>query len=641
MCGIAGIINHRSQYNEAEILNAMCGAMRHRGPDGYGHFEAPGILLGHRRLAVIDLTSGNQPLYSEDRSIVLVINGEIYNFRSLRRELEEKGHHFATDSDSEVLIHLYEEEGRHFVSRLEGMFAFALWDSRKRCLLLGRDRMGKKPLYYFYRKGTLVFGSELSVLKYHPDFPGALDPDALADYFSLLYVPQPYTVYKDVHVLPAACCMCFEPDREKTELFPYWALDFSQKNNSASPGELAEELRRLVTEAVKKRLIADVPTGVFLSGGIDSNIVTSAAAELLGSQGCRAYTVGFSESRYDERALARQGAAFINARCGGTLIHREREVDMADFSLIEELTAHCGQPYADSSILPTALLSHFAKEEITVALSGDGADELFGGYERYLAMALASKFDKIPLSLRRSALRFISLFPDRGERHLSGRLKRFLRISAAPANERYFAILDRAPAGLRQKLFSEEFLRALTASGTERFCKAAGLLTTPEKGERFSETDLHTYLPGDILPKADISSMANALEVRSPFLDREVVEFAAALPWNMKLKGKERKHLLKEAFKDHLAPEIRNAPKKGFGVPVAAFLRQQWKNAAEELLFEGPLTTGEFLNVHPLRQLWLEHQSGRLDHSYILWSIIIFALFLRTHSADLSGIKGI
>ena len=633
MCGIAGIINSPENHNAQELLNAVCGAMRHRGPDGYGTFTAPGVLLGHRRLAVIDLETGDQPLYSEDRSIVLVINGEIYNFQTLRKELEAKGHHFATVSDSEVLIHLYEEEGDQFVSRLEGMFAFALWDSRKRRLLLGRDRMGKKPLYYFLHKGTLVFGSELSVLQYHPDFPCALDPDALADYFSLLYVPQPYTVYKDVHVLPKACCMIFEPDREKMALSPYWTLDFSQKNSAASPEELAEELRRLVTEAVRKRLISDVPTGVFLSGGIDSNIVTSVAAELLGSQGCRAYTVGFSESRYDERPLARQGAAFINARCGGTLIHREREVDLADFSLIEELTAHCGQPYGDSSILPTALLSRFAKEEITVALSGDGADELFGGYERYLAMGLASKLDKCPLFLRRSALGVISLFPDRGERHLSGRLKRFLRISTAPEKGRYFAILDRAPAGLRQSLFSEEFLRSLTASGEERFCKATGLLTTPEKGERFSETDLHTYLPGDILPKADISSMANALEVRSPFLDREVVEFAATLPWNMKLNGKERKYLLKKAFKDHLAPEIQHAPKKGFGVPVAAFLRRQWKNEAAELLFEGPLATGEFLNIHTLRRLWQEHQSGRLDHSYILWSIIIFALFLRTHSS--------
>jgi asparagine synthase (glutamine-hydrolysing) len=559
----------------------------------------------------------------------------------LRKELENKGHAFATASDSEVLIHLYEEEGEHFVERLEGMFAFALWDSRKRVLLLGRDRMGKKPLYYFLHKGALVFGSELAVLKYHPDFPCTIDPDALADYFSLLYVPQPYTVFKNVYALPAACCMRFEPDREKADIFPYWTLDFSEKNNSASPEELAEELRRLVTEAVRKRLIADVPTGVFLSGGIDSNIVTSVAAELLGSQGCRAYTVGFSESRYDERALARQGAAAINARCGGNLCHREREVDLADFSLISELTAHCGQPYADSSILPTALLSAFAREEITVALSGDGADELFGGYERYLAMAMAAKLDKFPLCLRRSALNFAAFFPDRGERHLSGRLKRFLRISTTPAEERYFAILDRAPAQLRQELFSREFLQAQTASGEERFHGAAGPLTTPESKELFSETDLHTYLPGDILPKADISSMASALEVRSPFLDREVVEFAAALPWRMKQKGRVRKYLLKEAFKDHLAPEIRNAPKKGFGVPVAAFLRQQWKNAAEELLFEGPLTTGEFLQVHTLRRLWQEHQSGRMDHSYCLWSIIIFALFLRTHSENLAAARGI
>lgn len=627
MCGIAGIINCKENASAGEALNAMCGAMRHRGPDGSGRYDAPGVLLGHRRLAVIDLETGDQPLYSEDKTVVLVINGEIYNYRELRRELEEKGHRFATASDSEVLIHLYEESGASFVSRLDGMFAFALYDSRKKRLFLGRDPMGKKPLYYFMRGGELVFASELGALRYHPDFPSEMDRDALADYFSLLYVPQPGTVYKDVFHLPPAHLMEFDCLAGSGRFFPYWRADFSKKL-SGSREELGAELRRLVFKAVEKRLIADVPTGVFLSGGIDSNITAAVAAELLGEKGCTACTVGFSEHLYDERALARSGAAFISKRSGGGLRHRVKEVTPGDFSLVEELTAHCGQPYADSSILPTALLSAFAREEITVALSGDGADELFGGYERYLAMAMAEKFSSVPALLRRTALTCLSLLPEGGERSFSGRLRRFLRISCVPEEERYFAILDRCTEKMRAKLFTPEFYRSLSATGAERFCRHRGVLTTCCRKESYSETDIRTYLPGDILPKADISSMASALEVRSPFLDRDVVNFAAALPWEMKLRNKERKSLLKYAFRDMLAPEILNAPKKGFGVPVASLLRSVWRSQAEELLFEGALRKNDILRRDSLEELWGQHCSGRRDHSYTLWSIIIFALFL-------------
>ena len=629
MCGIAGIINCREHLDGQELLNVLCGAMRHRGPDGYGHFSAPGVLLGHRRLAVIDLETGDQPLYSEDRSVVLVINGEIYNFQELRRELESKGHIFASSSDSEVVIHLYEEAGESFVSRLDGMFAFALYDSRKKKLFLGRDVMGKKPLFYFCRGRELVFASELGALKYHRDFPDTLDCDALADYFSLLYIPQPQTVYKEVFHLPCAHIMSFDCATGKMEMRPYWRPDYSEKL-SGSPEELGGELRRLVFKAVEKRLVADVPAGVFLSGGIDSNITAAVAAELSGAKGCSAYTVGFSESRYDERDLAAQGAAFINSRCGGNLRHKVQEVETFDFSFVEELTRHCGQPYADSSILPTALLSRFARQEITVALSGDGADELFGGYERYLAMAMAEKFTRIPGVLRKSALKFISCFPEGGERSFAGRLRRFLKISCVPFEERYFAILDRCPEALRQKLFTPEFRGQLSRRGASSFRRHCGIITTRSVGESFSEMDIHTYLPGDILVKADISSMANALEVRSPFLDRQVVAFAAALPWEMKLKGKERKSLLKHAFKDMISPEVLHAPKKGFGVPVAHLLRTKWRTPAEELLFEGALFQTSFLNFETVRLLWQEHQSGRKDHSYILWSLLIFALFLRS-----------
>ena len=615
MSGTAGIINHTSRYNEEEMIKALCGAMHHRGPGGQAFFSAPGVVLGER-------TQGGEKLLAAP----LVLDGTIYNLDSLRHELEIKGEIAGSLSDREFLFALYKKEGESFISRLEGMFSLALWDEEKKTLLLARDRMGKKPLYYFFNGETLVFASTISALKCHPAFPARLDPEALADYFSLLYVPQPFTVYRDVYALPAASLLKFDVAAGERKIYSYWKLDFTDKVKG-SREELAEELRRLVTEAVKKRLDTKAETGVFLSGGIDSNIVSALAAKLMAPRSCRAYTVGFAQNRYDERALARLGAEAIS-RQSGNLLHREREVVLPDFSLLEELIAQCGQPYADTSILPTAMLSSFAREEISVALSGDGADELFGGYERYIAMALGAKLEKIPLALRKLALKGCALFPDRGERRFSGRLKRFLRISCVPQEERYFAIIDRCPEKLRRNLFTPEFRKALHETAACRFNRIAGSCTA-RGGEIFSETDIRTYLTGDTLPKADMGAMSCALEVRSPFLDREVAEFAAALPWEMKLNGRERKSILKYAFRDLLIPEIYHAPKKGFGVPVADLLRGKWRCAAEELLFEGALQQGEFLQKETLRRLWSEHTSNKVDHSYILMNILIFGIFCR------------
>lgn len=627
MCGIAGIINASDTFTAEETVKAMCGAMRHRGPDGGGVFSAEGTVLGHRRLAVIDLESGDQPLYSEDKSIVLVINGEIYNYIQLRQELEEKGHRFASRSDSEVLIHLYEEKGVSFVSGLEGMFAFALFDMKKRICVLGRDRMGKKPLIWFKRNGQLVFASEMGALKYHPDFPDELDCDALAEFFSIQYIPRPVSVYRNVHKLPPGHYMVFDMQSDRCEVIPYWRIDFSRKH-TGTKDEIAEELRRLVEKAVEKRLMSDVPMGVFLSGGIDSNIVAGITAKLLGGTPCNAFTVGFEEARYDERKLASVGAAFINSHSGGVLNCHERSVDCADLMLAKDLIGHCGEPYADSSIMPTAMLSRFAAENITVALSGDGADELFGGYERYLAMTMAKKLERIPLSLRKFMLGCANLAKDGGERSFSGRLRRFLRISNSPEHERYFNLLDRCPEQLREQLFSPEFQSRLSCSGADYFLASPGTLSAADHIEKLSETDILTYLPGDILTKVDISSMAFALEVRSPFLDREVVEFAAGIPWQMKLAAKERKSILKYAFRDIIAPEICSAPKKGFGVPVASLLRGKWRTLTEEIIFDNSKNIADFIEMQAMQKLWNDHQTGKADNSYILWSIVNLAFWL-------------
>ena len=475
---------------------------------------------------------------------------------------------------------------------------------------------------------TLVFASELSGLLVHPAMEKELDIAAISDYLSLLYIPEPKTVYRHVHRLPPACTMTFSIDNPQPIIQPYWLLDFSHKAPHINFQDAAAQLRTLVENAVRKRMIADVPLGVFLSGGLDSAIIAAVAAQIRAPEACDAYTIGFADASYDERAAARATAAAISRLPGVNLHHHELEVAPADFDLLRKLIRHFGQPFADASMLPTFLLSQFTRTGLTVALSGDGADEIFGGYERYIAMWMFQSSQHIPLSLRRSFAALTNLLPDSGERTFCGRLRRLSRLFAHTKENAYFSLLDRCPASIRQNIFGPRLHEAV--NNAPPFTEFENTLTSKDLTEQCSELDIHTYMPGDVLTKVDIASMACALEVRSPFLDHELVEFAATLSWDFKLHGNDRKHILKAAFADLLPSEILNRRKRGFGIPLAAWLRTTWRKQAEESLFEGPLISEGFIERKPLAEIWNAHQSSHSDHSYLLWTLLMLSLFLET-----------
>lgn len=628
MCGIAGIINHHAAPDIDRIIHAMNQAQAHRGPDDSGTYLDDEVALGHRRLSIIDLAGGRQPIFNEDESICIVLNGEIYNYRALRAELEERGHRFRTATDAEVVVHLYEEYDSECLSRLDGMFAFAVYNRRKRRVLLARDRLGKKPLLYFMSGDTLVFASEFSALRCHPAMPREFDHDSISDFLSLQYIPSPNTIYRNVRKLPPAHLLELRCEDGTVSIRSYWHIDYSLKQE-LSFQDAAHEVRHLVEKAVEKRLMADVPCGVFLSGGLDSSIIAAVMAKLRAPAETDAFTIGFDDPVYDERRRAEEAAASINQLAGGKLRHFEQVVDPCDFTLLEKLLIHYGEPYADASMLPTHLLCRFARERITVALGGDGADEVFSGYERYLAMRYAARIDLFPVAVRRPFFRFLtSLLPDNGERSRTGRFRRMFAALGSSADNRYFNLLNRCPATVKRTLFGERLRGALQHDSGDTFEAIRWEMTAPDQVERCSEFDLQSYLPGDILTKVDIASMAVGLEVRSPFLDRELVEFAARLPEHYKMPGCSRKHILKAAFADQLPETVRNRSKKGFGVPLAAWLRGAWRESTREALFDGPLITDGYINAKPLTTLWLAHQSGRRDFSYILWNLLILSLFL-------------
>ena len=627
MCAISGILNHHSVSVAENIVKKMTAAQTHRGPDEDGFFVDDRVALGHRRLAVIDLESGQQPV-SRD-GITAILNGEIYNYRDLRRELETIGHTFSTNSDTEVLVHLYEQMGSEFLPLISGMFAFVIYDSRRQRVLMARDRIGKKPLVYFLHKDSLVFASELCGLRQHPDMSTELDLNSLSDYFSLQYIPEPNTVYRKVRKLAPGYLLDFKLDGGALSLRPYWNLSFALKPLDLSFEDASHHLRELVEKAVSRRLMSDVPLGVFLSGGIDSTIIAGTAAKLLAPQKCNAYTVGFSNAAYDERSYARCAAEHINRLTGNNLVYHEEVIEPGSFDLLSDLIAQIGQPFADASILPTAQLSRFARRDITVALSGDGADELFCGYDRYVAMRLLHNAEILPDFVRKRIFgALVPLLPDSGERTMTGRLRRLFRLLGANKESAYFDLLDRCPASLKRNLAGPRMKEAVRRRSGELFTALESELTAIDREERCSETDIHTYLPGDILVKVDAASMSCGLEVRSPFFDREVVEFAAKLPMKYKLCGMNRKRILKEAFSDMIPEELKERPKRGFGVPVAHWLRGPWHARAEEVLFESDLCSDGFVEKTELKRIWNCHCSGRGDWSYLLWSLLVFGIFL-------------
>jgi asparagine synthase (glutamine-hydrolysing) len=584
--------------------------------------------IGIQRLRVIDLETGDQPIYNEDRSIAVVLNGEIYNYRELRAELEEAGHRFATRSDTEVIAHLYEEHGSGLVERLHGMFAFAVWDGPRRTLLLARDRVGKKPLYYHETDGELAFASELNALMADTAIPRRIDPGALDAYLAYGYVPAPLSIWNGVRKLEPAHLLTWK--RGQAETSRYWSLDYSEKV-SGTPRELGEELRRLIEGAVRRRMIADVPLGAFLSGGMDSSIVVAEMARA-SDRPVRTYSIGFDEPEYDERAKARAVAELFSTD------HHEEVIRPDAIGALPEIAQRYGEPYADSSALPSLALAEFARRGVTVALNGDGGDENFAGYLRYTANAATARIEQLPLPVRSRLARVgESMSSGMARRGARAYAQRFLAAVDEPLASRYashvsiFNATDRANLlNGAAPLHSPE---QTTAMITDKYERATGTSVL----DRLLEVDVHTYLPDDLLVKVDIATMAHSLEARSPLLDHTVMEFAASLPTDLKALAGRRKRLLRIAYDGLLPESTLHGRKMGFAVPLDHWFRGKLGDYAEEVLLDPSAATGEYLNGSVIRGMLTEHQEGRGEASAKLWSLLCLEWWHRTAGADGTG----
>jgi asparagine synthase (glutamine-hydrolysing) len=619
VCGIAGKVD-RGAGVPAALVERMCERQAHRGPDSRGIFSADGVGLGIQRLRVIDLETGDQPVYNEDRSVAVVLNGEIYNYRELRRELEGRGHSFSTHGDTEVIAHLYEEEGPGLVRRLSGMFAFALWDERRKRLLIARDRVGKKPLFYSERDGSLSFASELAALMADPSIPREVDPAAIDCYLAYGYIQAPRSIWRAVKKLPPAHTLVWEDGRTSVER--YWRLDYSQKTEAPLP-ELEEELRSQVAAAVRRRMIADVPLGALLSGGVDSAIVVSEMAAAA-PQRVKTFSIGFAQEEYNELPLAR-----LTAERFGT-DHEEFTVEPDAIEIVPKLIRHYGEPFADSSAIPSFYLAELTRRQVTVALNGDGGDESFAGYLRYVANNLSGGLDLVPRPLRRGAAtaagRLLQLGDARGLRSYG---RRFLTSIGEDAPGRYadhVCIFNRSERG---ELLGEA---ALAATGTATADVIAGPWRNASGHSRLDvllETDVGTYLPGDLLVKMDIASMAYSLEARSPLLDPELMQFAASLPAKYKARFTDKKRILRRAYRGRIPDEVLDGKKRGFGVPLGAWFRNELRDFTREVLLD-PASLGRGLvREGPTRALLDQHDRGGADRSMQIWALLMLELWHR------------
>src|SRR5688572_3415266 len=572
MCGITGwasFDSHTPPPDGAEdLLHAMCERMVHRGPDSEGLYVTTGAALGMRRLAIIDLVTGEQPVFNEDRSIAVILNGEIYNYRELRTELEKRGHSFRSASDTEVLPHLYEEYGDDMLRQLNGMFAFALWDSKKRRLLIARDRFGEKPLYWGVFDNALVFASEPKALLAHPAVKPSLNLQALREYLSFDYVPAPLSIYQGINKLPAAHKLTLQDGRVNVDC--YWRLSYKTVDPVPSEQEAAERLRELLADAVRMRLVSDVPLGVLLSGGVDSSTIAALAVRA-SSEAVKTFSISFAEASFDESVYARGVAEFL-----GTDHHEERlSADLAA-NLVGEIGSWMDEPFSDPSLVPTYLLSRFTRKHVTVALGGDGGDELFAGYQMYAGHRWAEVYKHMPAVLRRGVVEPLVRWLPVKTKNLSFDYKalRFVTGVNYDTVARHHIWFGSFTPDQQQQLLTPA---ALDAGDGDIYADARVIAAECEDDDlvtRMQSVDTRLYLAEDILTKVDRASMAVSLEVRAPFLDPRVAEFAASLPCNYKLRGQKTKYILKKAVKEMLPPFVTRRGKKGFGVPVAEWLKE-------------------------------------------------------------------
>lgn len=619
MCGIAGAVT--SVADALPPIQAMLDRLRHRGPDGEGQRADRHCALGQRRLAIIDLTEAGQgPITNEDGTVWVTFNGEIYNFRELRTELKRLGHRFRGKSDTEVIVHAYEEWGRESFQRLRGMFALAIWDQPKGRLVLARDRVGKKPLFYAQTGDTLLFASELQSLLAMPELARETDLEALQAYLSWGYVPAPLTGFKTVRKLPPGHLVEVDVRRHPARhvVMPYWKLQYRPKLD-LSQEDAEERLRQCLAEAVRLRMISDVPLGAFLSGGIDSSVVVGLmAAE--STDPVRTFSIGFEDAAYDELAHARRVAELWGTE------HHEEVVRPDTINILPLLARHYGEPFADSSAIPTYYVSKMTRQHVTVALNGDGGDESFGGYDRYRAMRWAARVGAAP-GLGVTA-HLADRFSPQDPKHKLRRAARFFNAAGAAPAERYARWMGYFSPEAKRALCTPDFLAWESSLGSaewfeDLFAGSRGL----DPAEAAMRADVHSYLPYDLLVKVDIASMANSLEGRSPFLDHEVMELAARFPARMKLSLRDGKIILKEAFRDLLPRENVTRPKMGFAVPVGAWLRGPLRDHLKEVLLSGPANGRGYFQRGAVERLIADHVAGHEDHGARLWSLLMLEIW--------------
>jgi asparagine synthase (glutamine-hydrolysing) len=633
MCGIAGFVSQRSAGPAhgpgecAAVLDRMCRVIAHRGPDDQGVMVTEdGVALGMRRLSIIDLAGGHQPLSGCDGSATIVFNGEVYNFRELRRELEARGHRFATHSDTEAIVHAFEEYGEQCVNHLRGMFAFAIWDARARRLFVARDRAGKKPLYYTVTpRGAFVFGSELKSLLEHDEVGREINPEALDAYLTLGYVPEPLSIFRGIHKLPPGHHLTFADGRVSVK--GYWDFRYEPTGVARREEEYVEELRGLLDEAVRVRLVADVPLGAFLSGGVDSSTVVGLMARHT-NRPVKTFSIGFHEDSYNELKYARLAAE----RFGTEHVEFIVTPDICD--IVDELVRHFDEPFADSSAIPTYMVSKLAREHVKVVLSGDGGDELFAGYTRYVTDSKRNGFARLPRFLRQGVMRPLSARLPHGARG-----RNYLHNIALDPVERYLDSVSVFTKPNRLLLYTEDFRRQLPAGDLAalRFREYAANVLTGEALDKLLYIDSKTYLPGDILTKVDRMSMAASLEARVPLLDHKLIEFVTRIPAALKLRGLETKHVFKRAVRDMVPAEILDRPKQGFGVPIEQWINHQLRGRIRETLGETRARERGYVEPRYVQTLLDEHERGRRDHSTQLWALFMLELWHRAFVDDVKA----
>jgi asparagine synthase (glutamine-hydrolysing) len=622
MCGITGFISKEKNLpvKDREILlGKMCASIKHRGPDEQGTLVKEQVALGMRRLSIIDIKSGQQPIYSEDGNLAIVFNGEIYNFKEVKKELEALGHRFKTNCDTETIVHAYEEFGTGCLEKLRGMFAFAIWNFREETLFIARDRVGKKPLFYsLTRAGNFVFGSELKTLLVHGEIEKEIDFAALDSYLTFGYVPEEFCIFKNVQKLAPAHYLIFKDGKIKSE--KYWDFDYKQPENIKTENEYVEVLREKIKDAVNVRLISEVPLGAFLSGGVDSSTIV-AMMSAISQTPVKTFSIGFNEDSFNELKYARLAAKNFNTE------HHEFVVTPDLVEVIEELVWHFDEPFSDSSALPTFMVSKMAREFVTVVLSGDGGDELFAGYTRYVTHKKRSEFAYLPKMIREVFFQRVSERLPHGARG-----KNYLyNVSLDPIN-RYIDSVSQFNMPRKKSLYSKDFQAKLNGdfgAGERGFIRFAESVNTGNAIDNLLYLDSKTYLPSDILTKVDRMSMANSLEARAPLLDHKLIEFVVNIPPELKMKGSETKYILKKAMEGIVPREILYREKQGFGVPIGEWINSQLRERIHTDLSERRTLERGYFEKSYIQILLNEHSNLRRDHSGVLWILWMLELWHR------------